>query len=147
MRTEKWNGHDIRFVEINGEWWAVMKDVSDALNVFGIWECDNIAPDDIDTIMIDGESVDIINELAIYDRFSRSNSTKARKFRRWSSNVMRKLRSTVGLEPYEVFRMLDKDIQDDIDQILDTLYYDPERGKLTQSITVAGGDVEQIEFE
>lgn len=147
MRTEKWNGHDIRFVEVDDEWWAVMKDVSDALNVFGIWECDNIAPDDIDTIMIDGESVDIINELAIYDRFSRSSSTKARKFRRWSSNVMRKLRSTVGLEPYEVFRMLDKDIQDDIDHILDTLYYDPERGKLMQSITVAGGDVEQIEFE
>lgn len=147
MRTENWNGHNIRFMEIDGEWWAVLKDVSDTLSVYGIWDCDNIAPDDIDTIMIDGESVDIINELAIYDRFSRSNSTKARKFRRWSSNVMRKLRSTVGLEPYEVFRMLDKDIQDDIDHILDTLYYDPERGKLMRSVTVADGDVEQVEFE
>lgn len=22
MKTETWCGHDIRFIEINGEWWA-----------------------------------------------------------------------------------------------------------------------------
>ena len=31
MRTETWCGHDIRFVEINGEWWAILKDICDAL--------------------------------------------------------------------------------------------------------------------
>lgn len=30
MKTEIWNGYPIRFVEKNGEWWAVLKDVCDA---------------------------------------------------------------------------------------------------------------------
>ena len=33
MRTESWCGHDIRFVEKNGEWWAILKDICDALNL------------------------------------------------------------------------------------------------------------------
>ena len=44
-------------------------------------------------------------------------------------------------------RMTDKDIQDRIDDILDTLYYDEETGILMQSVTVAGGDVDQVPFE
>lgn len=31
MRTENWNGHRIRFIEINGEWLAYGKDATDAL--------------------------------------------------------------------------------------------------------------------
>lgn len=31
MRTENWNGHIIRFIEINGEWVAYGKDATDAL--------------------------------------------------------------------------------------------------------------------
>ena len=60
---------------------------------------------------------------------------------------MQKLRNRVGLEQYEVMRMTNPDIQEDIDHILDTLFYDPETGKLMQSVTVAGGDVEQVVFE
>lgn len=33
MRTETWCGHDIRFVEQNGEWWAILKDICDALEL------------------------------------------------------------------------------------------------------------------
>lgn len=33
MKVENWNGHAIRFVERNGEWWAVLKDVCDALGL------------------------------------------------------------------------------------------------------------------
>lgn len=146
MRTENWNGYDIQFVEIDGEWWAVYDDVIKALGMGGYWN-DYISTDDIDTVVIDGMAVDVINEIAIYGFIAKSNSAKARKFKRWSSNVMKKLRRTVGLESYEVFRMMDEDVQDDIDRILDTLYYDEERGKLMQSVTVAGGDVEQVEFE
>ena len=32
MKTEIWNNHEIRFVEKDGEWWAVLKDVCDALD-------------------------------------------------------------------------------------------------------------------
>jgi prophage antirepressor-like protein len=31
MKVEHWNGHPIRFVEKDGEWWAVAKDVAAAL--------------------------------------------------------------------------------------------------------------------
>lgn len=31
IKTENWNGHEIRFVFHNGEWWAVAKDVADIL--------------------------------------------------------------------------------------------------------------------
>lgn len=33
MKVENWCGHDIRFVEINGEWWAILKDICDALRL------------------------------------------------------------------------------------------------------------------
>ena len=33
MKTENWNGYPIRFVEKDGEWWAVLKDVCDALEL------------------------------------------------------------------------------------------------------------------
>ena len=60
---------------------------------------------------------------------------------------MQKLRSRVGLEQYEVMRMTEPEIQENIDHILDTLFYDETTGKLMESVTVSGGDVEQIEFE
>jgi prophage antirepressor-like protein len=33
MKIEIWNGHNIRFMERGGEWWAVAKDVCDALDI------------------------------------------------------------------------------------------------------------------
>lgn len=33
LRTENWNGYTIRFVNMNGEWMAVLKDVCDALGL------------------------------------------------------------------------------------------------------------------
>ena len=32
-RIETWNGYNIRFVEYNGEWWAVLKDICNALGL------------------------------------------------------------------------------------------------------------------
>lgn len=33
MRTENWCGYEIRLVEIDGEWWAILKDICDALDL------------------------------------------------------------------------------------------------------------------
>lgn len=33
IRTESWCGHDIRFININGEWYALLKDICDALQL------------------------------------------------------------------------------------------------------------------
>ena len=33
MRVENWCGYDIRFIEVRGEWYAILKDICDALRL------------------------------------------------------------------------------------------------------------------
>ena len=163
MKTESWCGHDIRFVEVNGEWLAILKDICEALNLRSKDISQRLDPDMMERVCVDtsedgsngirsrGENKTrwmlAVNELGIYEALFASRRLEARKFRRWSATVMKKLRSQVGLEGYEVMRMTDPEIQEDINHILDTLYWDEETGKLMQSITVQGGDVDQVPFE
>lgn len=163
MRTESWCGYDIRFVEVNGEWYAILKDICDALRLRSKDISQRLDPDMMERVCVETSedgSNDIrsrgenktrwmiaVNELGIYEALFASRRLEARKFRRWSASVMQKLRSKVGLEQYEVMKMTDPEIQDNIDNILDTLFWDEETGRLMQSVTVQGGDVEQVPFE
>ena len=88
-----------------------------------------------------------VNEMGIYEALFASRRLEARKFRIWTASVLKKLRSRVGLAGYEVMRMTEPDVQDAIDHILDTLYWDEETGMLMQSVTVQGGDVIQVPYE
>lgn len=162
MRIETWCGYDIRFVEIDGEWYAILKDICDALDL----RTDSISQR-LDPSMVERVRVDVsdhnstgissrarktqdmlaVNEIGIYETLFASRRLEARKFRRWSAEVMKKLRSKVGLAGYEVMKMTEPDTQDKIDCILDSLYYDEETGLVMQSVTVPGGDVDQIPFE
>ena len=168
MRTESWCGHDIRFVELNGEWYAILKDICDALRLRSKDISQRLDSDMIERVPVEGERIrptkykenyedgsnDVVNskntfwmlavnELGIYEALFASRKLEARKFRRWSASVMKKLRQNVGLQGYEVMKMTDKDIQDEIDWILDSLYWDDEKKCVMQSYTVQGGDVEQ----
>lgn len=87
-----------------------------------------------------------VNEMGIYELLFASRKLEARKFRLWTFEVMKKLRQTVGLEGYQVLEMTNPEIQNRIDSILDNLYVNEETGKVMRSVTVAGGDVKQIEF-
>ena len=159
IRTENWEGYDIRFVEKDGEWWAILKDICDALGLRSKDVSQRLDPDMMERVRIEDGSNDInsrgaksfwmlaVNEIGIYEALFASRRLEARKFRRWSASVMQKLRRNVGLEGYEVMRMTESDIQDQIDDILDTLFYDEETGRLMQSVTVQGGDVDQVLFE
>ena len=183
LKIENWCGYDIRFIEINGEWWAILKDICDALNLRTAAIAQRLNPDMLERVLVDRDSTSFqitlnghqavenvnsvmiekdigrkpgewkthwmlaVNELGIYEALFASRRSEARKFRMWAGTVMQKLRARVGLEGYEVIRMTEKDIQDDIDQILDTLFWDEEKKCLMQSITVQGGDVEQIPFK
>lgn len=149
IKTESWCGHDIRFVELDGEWWAILNDICEALSSYNTnYLTSTILGDDlVKKVNVDDKWEMVTNEIGIYKIIFSSECLEARKFRRWSAEVMRKLRRQVGLEPYEAMRMMESKIQEDIDHILDTLFYDEETGKLMQSVTVAGGDVEQIPFE
>ena len=163
IRVENWCGHDIRFIEMNGEWWAILKDICDALNLRTDKVAERLDPEMLLRVKVEVSDIPLkgvrsrgdnetrwmlaVNEFGIYEALFASRKLEARKFRCWSASVMQKLRKRVGLEGYEVMHMTDKDIQDDIDHILDTLFWDEETGKLMQSVTVQGGDVEQIIFE
>lgn len=159
MRTESWCGHDIRFVELNGEWYAILKDICDALQLRSKDISQRLDPDMMERVCVetseDGSNglrsrgdnktrwVLAVNEIGIYEALFASRKLEARKFRRWSASIMKKLRQNVGLRGYEVMKMTEKDIQDEIDFILDSLYWDDEKKCVMQSYTVQGGDVEQ----
>ena len=173
IRTENWCGYDIRFVEIDGEWWAILKDICDALKL-STRDVSRRIPDqymervriDVDSTHLKShESIDkidkdigakrgagsfwmlAVNELGIYEALFASRKLEARKFRTWAGTVMQKLRKNVGLQGYEVMRMTEPEIQDEIDCILDTLYWDDEKKCVMQSVTVPGGDVDQVPFD
>lgn len=188
MRTENWCGYDIRFVEIDGEWWAILKDICDALKLRTAKIAERLDPSMLERVRIDVPSKDLksndgstnlryshepvrkidkaaigkdigskrgagsfwmlaVNELGIYEALFASRKLEARKFRMWAGTVMQKLRANVGLEGYEVMRMTEPEIQDQIDDILDTLFWDDEKKIVMRSVTVQGGDVEQVPFE
>lgn len=177
MRTENWCGYDIRFIEIDGEWYAILKDICDALRLRAKDVSQRISPNMLERVRIEAGSNDLkyepvkrvdsptigkdigakrgagsfwmlaVNELGIYEALFASRKLEARKFRMWAGTVMQKLRKNVGLQGYEVMQMTDPAIQDRIDDILDTLFWDDEKQMLMQSVTVAGGDVDQVPFE
>ena len=147
MRIEKWAGHNIRFVDVNGEWYAVLKDVCDALDL----RVDSMMPrftkDMLTEIKVNSFKMIAVNEIGVYELLFASRKPEAVQLRRWTATVLKRLRTHVGIQGYEVMRMTEKEVQDDIDHFLDTIFYDEESGKLMMSVTVAGGDVDQIEFE
>ena len=162
MKTENWNGFNIRFTEVNGEWYAIMKDICDALGLRTDGITQRLDPDMLLKVNVEFEPSSngvrsrgnaanrqmlVINEEGIYEALYASRKLEARKFRRWSASVMRRLRKTVGLEQYEVLNMTDPEVQNQIDYILDSLYFDADRGIWMRSVTVPGGDVEQVPFE
>lgn len=159
MRIENWCGYNIRFIEQDGEWWAILKDICDALKLKTWHVSERLDPDMLIKVKVcDLGSNDVrsrarktqtmlaVNEIGIYEALYASKRLEARKFRRWSAEVMKKLRSNVGLEGYEVMKMTEPDIQEKIDNILDTIFYDPDTRVLMQSVTTLGGDVEQVPF-
>lgn len=182
MRTEQWCGYDIRFIEINGEWYAILKDICDALRLKTFKISQRLDSDMLERVRIETSDIpskdiryehqpvknlnaDVIgkdigrkpgdnktrwmlavDEAGIYQALFASRKLEARKFQRWTATVLRKLRKSVGLEGYEVMRMTEPEIQDQIDDILDTLFWDDEKKMLMRSVTIQGGDVDQVPF-
>ena len=183
MRIENWCGYDIRFIELDGEWYAILKDICDALHLRTDKIASRLDPSMLERVLVDtsdhlsrvdryerkpvdridrgmiGKDIGrqrgvnktrwmlAVNELGIYEALFASRKLEARKFRMWAGTVMQKLRTNVGLAGYEVMRMTEPEIQDQVDHILDTLFWDDEKKMLMRSVTVQGGDVEQVPFE
>ena len=84
-------------------------------------------------------TVSFITELGLYNVLAQSRKPIARKWRRIIHNEIIRLRKERGLSIMAQFEEWDHE--------LDTLYIDPETGILMQSITVQGGDVEQVPYK
>lgn len=116
MKTENWSNHAIRFVEVQGEWWAVANDVSDALGYKQPAFMARLLDDDSKGLHIvhtpgGDQKMLIISEFGIYDAVFNSRRPEAKQFKRWVFDVIKQLRKSTGLEGFEVFRMLDKEHQ------------------------------------
>lgn len=116
MRTEDWKGHTIRFVEVKGEWWAVLKDVCDALDLNTKWvkqrlEDEVVSNNHIKDSLDRRQEMLIVNEYGIYDTVFQSRKKEAKEFRHWVYGVIKELREAAGYKGFEVFALLDKEHQ------------------------------------
>ena len=57
FRVENWCGYDIRFIEIDGEWWAILKDICDALNLRTAKIAERLTPDMLERVKVDVSDV------------------------------------------------------------------------------------------
>lgn len=82
--------------------------------------------------------VSFVTELGLYNILSQSRKLIARKWRRVVHNQLIAMRKEKGMSVVDQF--------DEWDDLLDTIYWDEDAKMLMQSVTVQGGDVEQIPY-
>lgn len=116
MKIEHWNGYDIRFVEHNGEWWAVLADIANSLSlrtdkVKSRLENDHLSKVTIIDNMGRNQKALIVNEFGIYEAIFSSRKPEAKSFKLWVYETIKQLRQSTGLEGFEIFKMLDKEHQ------------------------------------
>lgn len=126
IKIENWNGYSIRFVLKGEGWWAVAKDVADALGyehvphmvrqvdpkdkVQHLMECD-VQKTDTPSKARKTQRMTLLTELGIYDCIFGSHRPEAKAFKQWVYSVIKELRKSSGYEGFEVFCMLDKEHQ------------------------------------
>lgn len=145
IRIENWCGYDIRFVEHEGSWYAVLKDICDALDL----RTDKVklridalhimklnVQQTVDfanqwTTTLSGGTVQksyemlCVDEAGIYQALNRSTRLEARKFIDWISHSLVDLRKAVGLESYEALKLTESSVQKLIADKIDIPYVEP----------------------
>lgn len=144
MKIENWNGHNIRFVWKDGDWWAVAKDVADALGYENSRKAlaDHVEKEDKNTVTIrygiqGNPNMTVISEFGIYDLVFNSHMPEAKSFKRWVYTVIKSLRQASGLEGFEIFRMLDKEHQKEAMRRLQDGLRQPQRVDYIKANTIA----------
>ncbi|HGD5784553.1 TPA: Bro-N domain-containing protein [Streptococcus agalactiae] len=116
MRTETWNGYTIRFVEHQGEWWAVLADIAKALDLNPKFIKQRLGDEVVsnnhvaDSLGRQQEML-IVSEFGIYETIFSSRKKEAKTFKLWVFETIKQLRQSTGLEGFQVFRMFDKEHQ------------------------------------
>lgn len=148
MKTDNWNGYNIRFVEKDGEWWAVAKDVAEALGYRDAYNMvRNLEKQDRGTHKVsitsdkdkcpEIQTMLVITEFGIYDAVFSSHKQEAKEFKRWVFSVIKTLRQSTGLEGFQIFRMLDKEHQKEAMSKLCKSLKEPVRVDFIKANTIA----------
>lgn len=150
MKTEIWNGHEIRFVErVPGEWWAVLADVASALGLYTKKLAQRLEDDVLSKYPIHDsmgrlQEMTIVNEFGLYDAIFSSKKPEAKQFKRWVFEIIATLRKETGLEGFQVFRMMDIQHQKDAMKRLKDGLNEPKRQDFIKANVIANKAVSNI---
>ncbi|HHQ5108905.1 TPA: BRO-N domain-containing protein [Staphylococcus aureus] len=122
MIKQIFNEKEIRFIEKDGEYWAVASDIAKVLGFRDAHTATRYLPEHTRGTLKGRTTSDkkksrkfqdytVINEKGIYRLVMRSNKPEAEDFQDWICDVLVELRQATGLKGYEAFRMLDKQKQ------------------------------------
>lgn len=121
MFVDNWNGYDIRFVEINGEWYAVLKDICDALHIgnpsdvrdrIPVRFLEKVPVSDLDSIETSSHArhsqmMIVVSSRGIYHAFFKSRKLEAQKFVDWILDTVDSMRAECGYSEYETMSFAD----------------------------------------
>ncbi|POZ56236.1 hypothetical protein LYSIN_01019 [Lysinibacillus sphaericus] len=144
IKTEIWLEYEIRFVEIEGEWWGVAKDIADAL----CYSSTAAMTKHLKRKFLTHANLEcgknrgnrkftLISEQGIYKAVTRSQRPEAEAFEDWLFEVVKILRQSSGLEGFKIFRMLDKEHQKDTMAKLYQSLLEPTKVNFIKANTIA----------
>jgi len=111
MKTELWNGNSIRFVKSGGEWWAVAKDVCNALDIQNPSDTLKHFPEN-EILKLDSTYVQsrtskggassflCVSEPGLYRLIFQSRKPEAEAFKIWVFGIIKSIREALGYEQY-----------------------------------------------
>lgn len=128
MVVEKWQQYSIRFVWYHDEWCAIASDIAKAMGFRDAESALRHIPSQYkDTALIDvlggtpkgcttsktrdTQSMLVLTEQGLYRLIMRSNKKEAEVFQDWVYTVLKRIREDAGLEGFQAFRLMDKDVQ------------------------------------
>ena len=122
MIKKLFKGSEIRFIEKDGEHWAIASDVATILGFRDSFNAVRVLPNHVcathkmsttseKSKARKYQDYTVINEKGIYRLVMRSNKPEAEAFQDWICDLLIELRRATGLEDYQAFRMLDKQKQ------------------------------------
>lgn len=135
MIVKQYSDHNVRFINKNGEYWAVASDVAKVLEFRDAYNATKYLPKHARGTLKGSSTSDnakarkyqdytVINEKGIYRLAMRSNKPEAVHFQDWICDMLVDLRQGTGLPPYDAFDMLDKQHQISVMDLLNNNYED-----------------------
>lgn len=149
MIVKQYSDYKIRFINKNGEYWAVASDVARILGFRDANTAVRILPKHVKgTLKVrtlgGNQNMTVINEKGIYRLAMRSNKPKALDFQDWICDMLMGLRQGAGLQSYDAFNMLDKQHQISVMDLLNNNYEDISDKIFMKANTIANKAVSTI---